>query len=342
MATKQEIILVIDDEDVVRKLLCYRLSYEGSQCQEAGSADQAAEELNNGPVDLVILDIEMPGKSGVELLPEIIANYPDTVVLMAATGKDIRAAIQCIRQGAYDYITKPFDLDSVALHVGIALEKRRLKLQNRDYQQHLEQKVATQAKKIRNSFLNSITALAYALEVRDKYTSGHSHRVSEISIVVANELGISQDRVDTIKLAGLIHDIGKIGVRESILNKPGKLTAEEYQQIKYHCEEGEHILIPIVEDDEILKMVRNHHERYDGNGYPDHLKGEQIPLGARILAVSDAYDAMTSLRPYRKLMSPEEASIEIEHCISSQFDPDIADAFLTTRKSINVKRLVKV
>jgi len=342
MATKQESILVIDDEDAVRKLLCHRLSYEGYQCQGAGSADQAAEELKNGPAELVILYIEMPGKSGVKLLPEIIANYPDTVVVMATTGTDISIAIQCIRQGAYDYITKPFDLDRVALHVGIALEKRRLKLQNRDYQQHLEQKVANQTRKIRNSFLNPITALAYALEVRDKYTSGHSRRVSEISIAVANELGISQDCVDTIKLAGLIHDIGKIGVRESILNKPGKLTAEEYQQIKYHCEEGEHILIPIVEDDEILKMVRNHHERYDGNGYPDHLKDEQIPLGARILAVSDAYDAMTSWRPYRRIMSPEEASIEIEHCMSSQFDPEIADAFLMTRRSIAGNRFVKV
>ena len=275
----------------------------------------------------------MPGKSGVELLPEIKANYPDTAVIMATATTDTSIAIQCMKQGAYDYLTKPFNLDEVVLSVDRALEKRRLKLKNRDYQQHLEQKVETQARKIRASFLGAITALAYALEAKDTYTSGHSQRVAEISVAIAKELGLPQHSVERIRQAGLIHDIGKIGVRESVLNKPDRLTDEEFQHVKYHCEMGEHILTPIVEDEEILKMVRHHHEHYNGTGYPDGLKYEHIPLGARILAVADTYDAMTSKRPYREAMSDETACAEIERGKHTQFDPEVADAFLKTRKS---------
>jgi putative nucleotidyltransferase with HDIG domain len=335
MTKKQGRILIVDDEEVIRRLLHQKLSSEGYQCQEAGSAAQALDELRSKPAALVILDIKMPGKSGIELLTELRASYPDTAVIMATAITDTSTAIQCMKQGAYDYLTKPFNLDEVVLSVNRALEKRRLELENRDYRQHLEQKVEEQAKKIRAAFLNAITALAYALEAKDKYTSGHSQRVTKISVAIVKELGMPQGSIDEIRLAGLIHDIGKIGVRESVLNKPAKLTDDEFKYIKSHCEVGEHILAPIVEDEEILKMVRHHHERYDGSGYPDRLKGEQIPLGARILAVADTYDAMTSERPYRKAMSDETACAEIERCKGTQFDPGVADAFLRNRKSIS-------
>jgi len=336
MTTKQERILIVDDEEAIRRLLHQKLSTEGYRCEEAGNADQALDELKSSPIALVILDIKMPGKSGIELLPEIKASYPDTAVIMATAIADTSIAIQCMKEGAYDYITKPFNLDEVVLSVDRALEKRRLELENRDYQQHLELKVEEQAKKIRASFLNAITALAYALEAKDIYTSGHSQRVTEISVAIAKDLGIPPDSIDKIRLAGLVHDIGKIGVKESILNKPASLTDDEFKHIKSHCEAGEHILTPIVEGEEILKAVRHHHERYDGSGYPDRLKGEQIPLGARILAVADTYDAMTSERPYRAAMSDETACAEIERCKSTQFDPEVADAFLRTRKSVSV------
>jgi len=332
MTEKQKTILIVDDKEAIVRLLHQKLSGEGYRCEAAGSAEQALDRLRSNAVELVILDIKMPGKSGTELLPEIKASYPDTAVIMATAVTDTNIAIECMKQGAYDYLTKPFDLDEVVLSVDRALEKRRLELENRDYQQHLEQKVEEQAKKIRVSFLSAITALAYALEAKDKYTSGHSQRVAEVSVAIAKELGMPQDSIDKIRLAGLVHDIGKIGVKESILNKAGKLTDEEYQHIKSHCEAGEHILIPIVEDEEILKTVRHHHERYDGRGYPDGLSGEQIPLGARILAVADAYDAMTSERPYREAMSDETACIEIERCKGIQFDPRVVDAFLRTTK----------
>ena len=332
MTTKQERILIVDDEEMVRRLLHQKLSQEGYSCEEAGNADQALDKLRSNAVGLVILDIKMPGKSGVELLPEIKANYPDTAVIMATAITDTSTAIQCMKEGAYDYITKPFSLDEVILSVDRALEKRRLELENRDYQQHLEQRVAAQARKIRASFLSAVTALAYALEAKDKYTSGHSQRVAETSVAIATELGMPQDSIEKIRLAGLIHDLGKIGVRESVLNKPGRLTDEEFQHVKYHCEMGEHILTPIVEDEEILKVVTHHHERYDGTGYPDGLKYEQIPLGARILAVADRYDAMTSERPYRKAMSDEAACAEIERGKRTQFDPEVADAFIKSRQ----------
>ncbi len=328
MTKKQGVILIVDDEEVIRRLLYQKLSGEGYRCQEAGSADQALNELKSNPTELVILDIKMPGKLGTELLPEIKANYPDTAVIMATAITDTSTAIQCMKEGAYDYITKPFKLDEVVLSVDRALEKRRLELENRDYQQHLEQKVEEQAKKIRAAFLNTITALAIALEAKHKYTSGHSQRVAEISAAVAKELGMPRDSIEKIKLAGLIHDIGKIGVRGSVLNKPAKLTNEEFQHIKSHPEIGERILSPVVEGEEILEIVRHHHERYDGSGYPDGVKGEHISLGAGILAVADAYDAMTSKRPYRKAMSAETACAEVERGKGTQFDPEVAEAFL--------------
>ena len=360
--TEKETILIVDDEEAIRKLLKQKLVGEGYRCREAGGAAQALDELQTGVVGLVLLDVKMPGKSGIQLLPEIRAGYPDTVVVMATAITDTSTAVHCMRQGAYDYVTKPFNLGEVALSVERALEKRRLELENRDYQQHLEERVSQQAEKIRQSFLNSMTALAYALEAKDKYTSGHSERVAAVSAAIATELGLPQEDIEKVRLAGQIHDIGKIGVRESVLNKPGRLTDEEFRHIKSHCELGERIITPIVEDREILLMVRHHHERYDGAGYPDGLTGAKMPLsasilavaegytemvhgeaesgaplwnrGAMILAVSDTYDAMTSERPYRKAMSAETACAEIESGRGTQFDPVVVDAFLRIKKKV--------
>jgi len=294
---------------------------------------------------LVLLDINMPGKSGAEVLKEIKAKYPDTAVIMVTAIADARTAIGLMKIGAYDYIIKPVELNILSVSMDRALEKRRLIIENRDYQLNLEQKVKEQTEKIRQSFLNSITSLAYALEAKDKYTHGHSERVTEIAVAVAQELAIPQDMIEKIRLAGLLHDVGKIGVSESILDKPGRLTSEEFEQVKLHCEIGERILAPIVEDKEILEMVRHHHERYDGTGYPDGLSGKQITQGASIvaaaevydaivspgamsLAIADAYDAMTSDRPYRPAMTPEAACTELEKGKGKQFDPVVVDALM--------------
>jgi len=332
MKRKKGAILLVDDEELIRRLLYQKLSAEGYRCEQAANTEQALVKLEEDSIELVILDIKMPGKSGVEFLPEIKAKYPDTAVIMATAISDANVAINCMKAGAYDYVNKPFNLDEVSFSVRRALEKRRLELENRDYQQHLEQKVEEQAQKIRTSFFNSVTALAYALEAKDIYTSGHSQRVTEVSVAIAEHLGLPKETIEKIRLAGLVHDIGKIGVRETVLNKADSLTDEEYEHVRLHSEAGEHILTPIVGDEEILKAVRHHHERYDGKGYPDGLKGEQIPLLARIIAVADTFDAMTSERPYRKALTEEAACAEVERCRGTQFDPEAADAFLAVRR----------
>jgi len=331
MTDKQESILIVDDEKPIRQLLRDELSGEGYRCYEAADAGQALKKLRNNTIGLVMLDIRMPGKSGVELLPEIKARSPNVSVIMITAASDIRVAVQCMRQGAYDYIAKPFELDGVNISVARALERRRLELENEEYQQHLEEKVSEQASKIRTAFLNGITSLAYALEAKDAYTSGHSKRVADISAAIARELNLSQDKINKLELAGLVHDIGKIGINESILNKPSSLTDTEFEQVRRHPEIGEHILSPIVDAVEILESVRNHHERYDGKGYPDALQKEQITLGARILAVSDAYEAMTSERPYRSKMSDKKACEEIRRNRGLQFDPEVVDAFMMSK-----------
>ncbi len=330
-------ILVVDDEAVIRRLLCQKMISLGYNCLEANGSQQAMDKMNERPADLVILDIMMPGGSGMELLPEIKKAYPDTIVIMATAAGDAETAIKCVRMGAYDYFTKPYNLDEVALSIARALNTRRLELEVLDYQNNLEEKVKVQAHKIRNSFMNAVTALALALDAKDGYTSGHSGRVSEISVVIAKELGMQDGSIENIRLAGLIHDIGKIGVKEEVLNKPGLLTPQESEHIKTHPAIGERILKPIVEEQEILDMVRLHHERIDGRGYPDGLSGGQIPPGAAIMALADAYDAMTSDRPYRKSLGHKIAMEEIKKGSGTQFSPDAVEAFLRVENIIAPK-----
>ena len=331
MSDSKTTILVVDDEGSIRRLLHQKLLSEGYQCGEASDAEQALEKLRNNAFGLIILDIRMPGKSGIELLPELRTAYPETAVVMATATTDINVAIECMKLGAYDYITKPFNLEEVTLSVNRALEKRQLVLENNEYRHHLEDKVADQTKKIRSSFLNAITALVNALEAKDKYTSGHSQRVADIAAAIAREMGLSPEIIDKVQLAGLVHDVGKIGVRALLINKPSSLDQEELLHFQRHPEIGEHILIPIADDEEILRLVRNHHEHYDGTGYPDRLKGNQIPLGARILAVADAYEAMTSERAYRETLSDKKARAELERCRGTQFDPEIVDTFFRSK-----------
>ncbi|MDO8578792.1 MAG: response regulator [Dehalococcoidales bacterium] len=332
MADELQTVLIVDDEASIRRLVMAKLVNAGYRCVEAGNAAQAMDKLNTEPVSLVLLDVKMPGKSGIELLPEIKTHFPDTAVVMATAVADVTTAIECMQHGAYDYITKPFDLEDMLHSARRALEKRRLEIENKEYQVHLQDKVAEQAGRIRASFFNAIRALNNALEARDKYTSGHSQRVTDLAAAITRRMGLSPEAIDTIVLAGMVHDIGKIGISEAILNKPAALTDDEFREIKKHPEIGERILAPVAADEEILKLVRNHHEHFDGSGYPDGLAAEKIPLGARILAVADAFEAMTSERPYRKALSPDAAFAEIERCKGTQFDPKIAEIMLKSRE----------
>jgi len=326
---QQETLLIVDDEPAIRRLLCRKLSGEGYLCQEASDAEQTLNTLATHTIALVILDIKMPGKSGIEILSEVKSGYPDTVVIMATAIIDINVAIQCLKQGAEDYICKPFNLEELSLAVQRAIDRRHLQLELREYQQFLEEKVEEQTEEIRRVFLGAIEALVSALEAKDRYTGGHSRRVTELALALGNELGLSAKDMEELRWASLLHDIGKIAVDQSIQNKSGKLTPEEYDHIMTHTHAGALIVQPLV-NGKIAEMIGHHHDRYDGSGPHQVIAGSGIPLGARIIAIADAFDAMTSDRPYRSAMSVEEAIREIQRGARTQFDPTIITAFVKT------------
>lgn len=321
--------LVVDDEPHLRRVLMRLMQSDGFTTDEAGSGVAALEILSRKPATLVLTDLHMPEMDGIGLLREVRARYPDTAVMMITAVADVGTAVNCLSVGAMDYLTKPFHLEEVRARVRQALEKRRLIIENRDYQGQLEQRVAEQAKRLERLFLASIQSLAEALEVKDTYTHGHSLRVSRFSSVIARTLGLPDETVRVIELGGRVHDIGKIGVREAVLNKPGPLTEEEYQHIMTHPVVGWRILQPLLGDSPMaLSIVRSHHERYDGRGIPDGLVGEDIPLEARIAAVADTFDAMTSKRPYRPGVPVAATLTELLRCSGTQFDPAVVDAFV--------------
>jgi response regulator RpfG family c-di-GMP phosphodiesterase len=322
--------LIVDDEPRLRQVLMHLMRNDGFDCLEATNGEDALALLEQHPVNLVLSDLRMPRMDGLELLRQTRARWPDVAVVMITAVADVDVAVSCLAIGAMDYLTKPFHLEEVRARVGQALEKRRLVLENRDYQERLQEKVAAQARRLEELFLASIQSLAEALEVKDPYTRGHSVRVSEYSVVIARELGLDDEMLRQVGLGGHVHDIGKIGVREEVLNKPGKLTDAEYEHIMSHPVVGWRILAPLLsETPAALNIVRSHHERYDGRGVPDRLAGAQIPLEARIAAAADAFDAMTSDRPYRPDgLSVGEAVREIVRCSGSQFDPNVVTALV--------------
>jgi len=332
MANPEERILIVDDEAAIRRLLRETLSRNGYRCEEARSAEQALAMLSNEPSDLIVLDVKMPGKSGMDILPEIKVKYPDTAVIMATAVADTSVVIECMRQRADDYICKPFDLNEVAQSVDRALAKRRLQVKIKEYQHHLEGKSVQQTAEIRRLFLGAIEALVMALEAKDKYTGGHSRRVTEIALTIGSELGLSTNDMEDLRWGSLLHDVGKMAVDQFIQNKPGRITHEEYEHIMIHAHVGAGIVKPVV-NDRVVEMIEHHHDHYDGSGLRQVVAGEDIPLGARILAVADAFDAMTSDRPYRSAMSSKEALGEINRCTGAQFDPVVASAFLKTKET---------
>jgi putative two-component system response regulator len=321
--------LIVDDEPGLRRLLVRLMEGDGFACTEASTATDALAALDKAPTMLVLTDLRMSPMDGIELLRTIRSRHPDTAVVMITAVADVDVAVSCLAMGALDYLTKPFHLEEVRARVNQALEKRRLLIENRGYQDGLEERVAAQARRLEELFLASIQSLADALEVKDRYTRGHSGRVSRYSTIIASMLDLDADTVRQVAVGGHVHDIGKIGVREAVLNKPGPLTDEEYQHIMTHPVVGWRILSPLLTDAPMaLSIVRSHHERYDGRGIPDGLAGEAIPLEARIAAVADAFDAMTSGRPYRGArMELEAALAEINRCAGTQFDPRVCGAF---------------
>jgi len=317
--------LVVDDEERLRQVLTHVMRRDGFQCIEASNGIEALEQLQRYPVSLVLTDLRMPGMDGMELLRQVRARHSDVAVMMITAVPDVQAAVECLAIGAMDYLTKPFYLEEVRARVIQAMDRRRLILENRDYQERLKERVELQASRLEQMFLAGVQALAEALELKDPYTRGHSVRVSQYSSILARALQLEDDVVRQIELGGHVHDIGKIGVREAVLNKTEKLTEEEYEHIMIHPLVGWRVLAPLLGDAPIaLNIVRSHHERMDGRGIPDGLVGDTIPLEARIVAVADAIDAMTSGRPYRgNELTLDEALEELQRNAGTQFDAQI-------------------
>ncbi len=345
-------ILIIDDEPNVLSVLNSLLS-SAHDCRTATSAIEAIEYLKEEPYDLVLSDIVMPGMSGLELLAEITRLSRETVVILISGNLNIQNAIEALRRGAFDYVTKPFNLSDVETAVARALRHQSLVKANQQYEHHLEQlvDVRTSELTVANTNLNStleklylnyratLRALAAALEARDVETKGHSERVVSYCIRLGKRIGLIDRELITLENGALLHDIGKIGVPDGILLKRGALTEDEWSYMRRHVEFGAQILRGIDFLEGARQIVAQHHERYDGSGYPTHKEGDQICLGARIFAVADAVDAMTSDRPYRAARSFDDAADELIRCAGAHFDPLVVQAF--TEVSIDEWREVR-
>ena len=323
--------LIVDDDAQVRQALARVIERQGLVCLQAASGAQALQLLESeGEVPVCISDIYMPEMDGVTFLREALKLYPDMAIIMLTGVAEVNTAVECLQLGAMDYISKPVLIEEVRARVSKALEKRDLVLQNRFYRQNLEHRVRELDRRNRDSLINGVQMLVHALEAKDSYTSGHSMRVSRYAVKTAVRLGFTGDWLEQIRLGGELHDIGKIGTREAVLHKPGSLTPEEFEHVKLHTALGERILAPFLTGSPtVLHIVRSHHERMDGAGFPDGIGGTEIPLEARIVSVVDAFDAMTTNRAYRPSRAPEDALDELRRCRGTHFDGDVVDAFLS-------------
>jgi cyclic di-GMP phosphodiesterase len=322
--------LVVDDDAQVRQVLMRVIATHGLSPMEACSGADALSLLkHSGEVPICISDIYMPEMDGVTFLREALQRYPDMAVIMLTGMAEVSTAVECLKLGALDYISKPLAVDEVRIRIDKALEKRRLVLENRFYQQTLELRVQDLDRRNRASLINGVQTLVQALEAKDAYTSGHSSRVSRYAVTTSVQLGFTDNSLEHIRLGGELHDIGKIGTREAILNKPGPLTPEEFEHVKEHSSLGEKILAPfLAQSPTVLRIVRSHHERMNGSGFPDRLRGNQIPLEARIVAVVDAFDAMTTNRAYRPQRPISDAIQELRRCSGDLFDGEVVEGFL--------------
>ena len=326
-------ILIADDDAQIRDILREFLEKE-YECSTAGSAEEALAVLASGGFDLVLSDITMGGMSGLEMLPHVHALAPDTVVVMISGQLSIDSAVEAMRAGAFDYVVKPFDLEHVELAVRRALEHRALVESKRRHETYLEETVARRTEELdralrslEGSYRQTLKALVAALEARDAETHGHSERVVNFSLRLGRELGLDADGLRDLEFGSLLHDIGKIGVPDSVLRKPARLNDGEWERMREHPLHGQRILGGIEFLEGAARVVAQHHERWDGSGYPLGLKGDEIDVNARIFAVADAFDAMVSDRVYRRGRPYEEAAAELERFAGSQFDPAVVAAF---------------
>ena len=329
-------ILVVDDEEAIREIVTSMLTSANYECRQAASGVEALALLNSGAeFELMLSDLMMAELDGIGLLERTKEKYPDMPVVMVTAVHDISVALAAIRNGAYDYLLKPFEREQLMATVRRALENRRLKMENRTYQTNLESLVAARTEQLRKAMANlersydiTLEALGDALDLKDAETEGHSKRVTAFTIAIARAMGLPAEQIRVIARGAFLHDIGKMAIPDAILRKPGKLDSREVEQMREHSYHGYQILRKIPFLAEASDIVYSHQERFDGTGYPRGLKGEEIPLGARIFAIADTLDAITSDRPYRAAQSLTAARAEIKRCAGGQFDPEVVKVFL--------------
>ncbi|HWE84012.1 MAG TPA: HD domain-containing phosphohydrolase [Terracidiphilus sp.] len=328
-------ILIVDDESHVRSMMGATLEHHGYEVLLAESGREAAGILERQRVDLVLTDIVMQDGNGLALLERIRGEYPGLPVVMVSAIHDISVAIDSMRRGAYDYLLKPFEREHLVATVLRALEHRQVLEENQNYQLSLEQVVQARTEMLRqamddleHSYDVTLEALGDALDLKDSETEGHSKRVTAYTIALARAIGIKPAEIKVIARGAFLHDIGKMAIPDEILRKPGALAPEEQRIMREHCTQGYHILRKIPFLSEAAEIVFSHQEHFDGSGYPNGLRGAEIPIGARIFAVADTLDAITSDRPYRKARSFDAAREEILRCSGTQFDPAVVEVFL--------------
>jgi putative nucleotidyltransferase with HDIG domain len=323
-------ILVVDDEEPIRSALNRFLSQQNFVVSVAADGAQALEALRRQKIACVLLDVRLPDANGVDLVAQIMELEPTAAVLMLTAVNDAASAALCMQRGAMDYLTKPVDLTDLLRAIQRALRRRDTMIESQQINHWLKEEVAIRTAELRMERANlerisvaTLEALVNALEAKDPYLRGHSARVADLSATVAAEMGLDEEDVELVRTAGRLHDIGKIGIREEILNKQGPLTDEEFEHVKHHPVTGSQILAPLAHLKHIINVVRSHHERWDGKGYPDGVAGEQIPLAARIIGAVEIYDALTTSRPYQEKMVPELAIERLRDLVGTVIDPTV-------------------
>jgi putative nucleotidyltransferase with HDIG domain len=337
-----ERILVVDDEETIREIVSSMLTHANYKCRQAASGLEAIALLDSGEeFELMLSDLMMADLDGIGLLERTKERFPDMPVVMVTAVHDISVALAAIRNGAYDYLLKPFEREQLLATVRRAMENRRLKLENRAYQTNLETLVAARTEQLRKAMVElersydiTLEALGDALDLKDRETEGHSRRVTAFTIAIARAMGLTADQIRVIARGAFLHDIGKMAIPDAILNKPGALTPDEVGIMREHSYHGYQIVKKIPFLQEAAEIVYAHQERFDGSGYPRGLKGEQIPLGARMFAVADTLDAITSDRPYRPAQTLTAAREEIQRWAGRQFDPEVVKMFLSMPENI--------
>ena len=337
-------IMIVDDEEPIRRLLGSMLKMNGDTCTLAADAKEARAFIKDQKFDLILCDVTMPGESGIDFIRYVLFEYPETAAIMVTAVDDPDVAEAALEIGAYGYIIKPFESNEVMINVSNALRRRKLEIENRRHRNNLEKLVFERTEKLKNTMNDLqkaidgiIEAMGLTVEIRDPYTAGHQKRVAEVAHAIAIEKGLSKHKTEGVRMAGVIHDIGKMAVPAEILSKPGKITEHEFEIIKSHPEVGYNILKKIDFPWPIAQIVYQHHERMDGSGYPQGLSGKEILLEARIMAVADVVEAMASHRPYRPALGIDMALEEIEKNKDEIYDSEVVDACLRIFKEEKFK-----